>query len=93
MTSEWASRSSGTPTAAGTANFTVLAVDSLGVSGDRAYSLTVTGTLTIGSGVLGLNDFVFSNVGGLETGTYKLITTSGGIPAPVVMIRAAAAGP
>jgi autotransporter-associated beta strand protein len=37
--------------------------------------ITVGGTLTIGTGVLGLTDFVFTNVGGLQVGTYKLITS------------------
>ena len=41
--------------------------------------ITVGGTLAIGTNVLGFNDFVFTNVGGLEDGTYKLITTTGGI--------------
>jgi autotransporter-associated beta strand protein len=40
--------------------------------------ITVGGTLVIGAaagpGLLGMNDFVFTNVGGLEAGTYKLIT-------------------
>jgi autotransporter-associated beta strand protein len=39
--------------------------------------MIATGTLTIGSGVLGLNDFVFTNLGGLQLGTYKLITSGG----------------
>jgi len=38
--------------------------------------LAVTGTLTIGVGVLGFSDFVFTNVGGLQAGTYKLITSA-----------------
>lgn len=37
--------------------------------------ITVGGTLTIGAGVLGLTDFVFTNLGGLQIGTYKLITS------------------
>ena len=36
-----------------------------------------TGTLTIGTDVLGFSDFVFTNLGGLQAGTYKLITSSG----------------
>jgi autotransporter-associated beta strand protein len=39
--------------------------------------IAVTGTLTIGSGLLGFNDFVFTNLGGLQAGTYKLITSGG----------------
>ena len=35
----------------------------------------VAGSVAIGTGVLGLNDFVFTNVGGLQAGTYKLITS------------------
>ena len=37
----------------------------------------VAGTLNIGSGGLGFNDFVFTNLGGLQSGTYKLITSGG----------------
>jgi hypothetical protein len=37
--------------------------------------LAVTGTLTIGTGVLAFNDFVFSALAGLHDGTYKLITS------------------
>ena len=39
--------------------------------------LAVTGTLTIGSGVLAFNDFVFTDLGGLQNGIYKLITSGG----------------
>ncbi|MCE9519455.1 MAG: DUF6288 domain-containing protein [Verrucomicrobia bacterium] len=39
--------------------------------------IAVTGTLNIGSGLLGFNDFVFTNLGGLTAGTYKLITSGG----------------
>jgi autotransporter-associated beta strand protein len=43
----------------------------------------VTGTLTIGPGggpgALGFSDFVFENLAGFGGGTYKLITTTGGI--------------
>jgi autotransporter-associated beta strand protein len=38
--------------------------------------ITVGGGLNIGSGALGFSDFVFSNVGGLQAGTYTLITSS-----------------
>jgi fibronectin-binding autotransporter adhesin len=36
--------------------------------------ITVAGTLSIGSGTLGLGDFAFTNLGGMSAGTYKLIT-------------------
>jgi autotransporter-associated beta strand protein len=49
-------------------------LDSLAAASDK---ITVGNTLTIGSGFLGLNDFSFTNVGGLEPGTYKLITSGG----------------
>ncbi len=39
--------------------------------------MIVAGTLAIGNGALGFNDFVFTNLGGLEVGTYKLITSGG----------------
>jgi fibronectin-binding autotransporter adhesin len=38
--------------------------------------ITVGGGLNIGSGELGFSDFVFSNAGGLQAGTYTLITSS-----------------
>jgi fibronectin-binding autotransporter adhesin len=38
--------------------------------------ITVGGDLNIGSGTFGFSDFVFSNVGGLQAGTYTLITSS-----------------
>ncbi len=43
-------------------------------SSDR---IAVTGGLAIGDGVLGINDFDFTNVGGLEEGVYTLISSSG----------------
>ncbi len=39
--------------------------------------ITVGGTFTIGAGVLGFNNFTFANSGGLQAGTYKLITSGG----------------
>jgi hypothetical protein len=39
--------------------------------------LAVTGTVALGTDALGLSDFVFTNLGGLEAGTYPLITSSG----------------
>jgi autotransporter-associated beta strand protein len=39
--------------------------------------LAVTGTLSIGTGALGLDDFEFTNLGSLQAGTYTLITSSG----------------
>ncbi len=45
--------------------------------------ITVGGTLVIGAaagpGLLGMNDFVFTNAGGLTAGTYKLITGASAI--------------
>ncbi|MCU0779048.1 MAG: autotransporter-associated beta strand repeat-containing protein, partial [Akkermansiaceae bacterium] len=38
--------------------------------------IAVTGNLVIGSGLLGLGDFIFTNPGGLEAGTYPLITSA-----------------
>jgi autotransporter-associated beta strand protein len=38
--------------------------------------ITVGGDLNIGSDTLGFSDFVFSNVGGLQAGTYTLITSN-----------------
>jgi autotransporter-associated beta strand protein len=41
--------------------------------------IAVTGTLTIGSGLLGLSDFDFANVGSMGEGTYILITSGGAV--------------
>jgi fibronectin-binding autotransporter adhesin len=38
--------------------------------------ITVGGTLSIGTDVLGFNDFVFDDLAGLHDGTYKLITSN-----------------
>lgn len=47
-------------------------LDSLAGTSDR---IDVAGTLAIGNGTLGFNDFGFTNLGGLQAGTYKLITS------------------
>ncbi|BCX46897.1 autotransporter-associated betastr and repeat-containing protein [Haloferula helveola] len=39
--------------------------------------IAVTGTLAIGSGALGLSDFNFTDLGGLQNGTYTLISSGG----------------
>jgi len=39
--------------------------------------IAVTGTLNIGSGTLGLSDFDLSDLGGLQNGTYTLISSGG----------------
>lgn len=41
--------------------------------------IAVTGSAQIGSGVLGFNDFVFTDMGGITPGTYVLISTTAGI--------------
>jgi autotransporter-associated beta strand protein len=41
--------------------------------------IVVTGTFTIGTGLLGLNDFTFTDLGGMTSSTYVLISTTGGI--------------
>jgi autotransporter-associated beta strand protein len=41
--------------------------------------IAVTGTAQIGTGLLGLNDFVFTDLGGMTANTYVLISTTGGI--------------
>jgi autotransporter-associated beta strand protein len=51
----------------------------LGADTASSDQIAVTGTLTIGSDVLGLDDFTFTNLGGLASGTYTLITTTAGI--------------
>lgn len=48
-------------------------LDTLAGTNDK---ITVTGTLTIGTGILGFNDFVFTNLGGVHPGTYTLITSN-----------------
>jgi autotransporter-associated beta strand protein len=52
----------------------IFELDALAATNDR---ITVAGNLLIGSGVLGLNDFTFIDLGGLQVGTYKLITSGG----------------
>lgn len=54
--------------------------------------LAVAGTLTIGSAFLGFSDFVFTGLGGLENGTYPLITSSG-ISGTLSSVPANLAGP
>ena len=39
-------------------------------------TVTGTGTLTLGSGKLGFDDFAFTDLGGVEPGTYTLITSN-----------------
>ena len=56
--------------AAGKLNFELGAI----AASDR---IAVTGGLDIGSGVLGISDFDFTNVGGLQEGVYTLITSGG----------------
>lgn len=41
--------------------------------------IAVTGTAQIGTGLLGLNDFVFTDLGGMTANTYVLISTTSGI--------------
>ncbi len=53
---------------AGTLDFEL---DAIGASDQ----VVVSGTTGIGSGLLGFSDFAFSNLGGLEDGTYVLITS------------------
>jgi fibronectin-binding autotransporter adhesin len=49
-------------------------LDALASPNDR---IAVTGSLLIGTDSLGFGDFAFTNLGGLEVGTYKLITSGG----------------
>jgi fibronectin-binding autotransporter adhesin len=56
---------------AGKLNFEL---DALAATSDR---IAVTGNLILGSGVLGLNNFNFTDLGGLEAGTYTLVTSNG----------------
>lgn len=51
-------------------------LDALDAVSDR---IEVSGTANVGDGVLGLSDFDFSNLGGMEAGTYVLIATTEGI--------------
>ncbi len=49
-------------------------LDALAATSDK---IAVTGSLAVGDGVLGFSDFAFTSLTGLETGTYKLITSGG----------------
>ncbi|NNC87503.1 MAG: hypothetical protein HKN82_03465 [Akkermansiaceae bacterium] len=51
-------------------------LDALAATSDR---IGVTGTVNIGTGALGFSDFAFTDLGGVEAGTYVLITSTGGI--------------
>jgi len=46
---------------------------------DASDKIAVTGSAQIGSGLLGFNDFHFTDLGGITSGTYVLISTSEGI--------------
>ena len=48
-------------------------LDALAGASDQ---IAVTGTMTIGAGALRFSDFTFSNLGGLEVGTYTLMTST-----------------
>ena len=61
-----------TAQAAGTGKL-VFVLDALAATSDQ---IAVGGAVGIGS-ALGMGNFVFTNLAGLETGTYKLITSSG----------------
>lgn len=73
----------GTLSVNGNANLALLAggvgrlhmeLAALAATSDR---LAVTGTVALGTDALGLSDFVFTNLGGLEAGAYTLITSGG----------------
>ena len=49
-------------------------LDALAATSDQ---IAVTGTLTVGVGALGFSDFEFTDLGGLEIGTYTLVTSGG----------------
>jgi len=51
-------------------------LDAQAATSDR---IEVTGTMDIGKGKLGFSDFAFTDLGGVEAGTYILISTTGGI--------------
>ncbi len=48
----------------------------LGALAGTNDKITITGTLTLGTGILGFDDFAFTNLGGVEPGTYTLITSN-----------------
>jgi hypothetical protein len=51
-------------------------LDALAAANDR---IDVTGAVNIGSGALGFSDFDFTSLGGVEPGTYVLVSSTGGI--------------
>ena len=59
---------------AGGAGLLKFELDAIRRSSDK---ITVGGTLTIGNGTLGLSDFDLTNLGGLQNGTYTLISSGG----------------
>ncbi|MEM7390786.1 MAG: hypothetical protein AAF492_00440 [Verrucomicrobiota bacterium] len=54
----------------------IFELDALDRPNDR---IKVNGTANIGDGVMGLSDFNFTNLGGMEAGTYVLLETTEGI--------------
>ncbi|MBI5635113.1 MAG: putative Ig domain-containing protein, partial [Nitrospirae bacterium] len=84
---------SGTPTATGTFNFTVMATDSNGCTGSRAYTLFINcPTIIINPAVLpnGATDSAYSQIitasGGVGTYTYSV--TAGALPAGLTLSAA-----
>ena len=83
---------SGTPSAAGTANFTVTATDGLGATGSRAYSVTINAAITVNPATLPaavIGTAYSQNVsatGGSGTFTYAI--SAGALPAGVSLNNA-----
>lgn len=71
----------GTLTVDGTLNIAAMAggagVINMDLDTIAASDKVVTGPVNIGTGTLGMGNFVFTALSGLENGTYKLITSSG----------------
>lgn len=87
---------SGTPTAAGTSNFTITATDALGFTGDRAYSITVSNpVITITSpsagalpGAVGGNAYSQTITASGGQSSHSFAVTGGALPPGVVLSAA-----
>ena len=80
---------SGTPSATGTANFTVTATDGLGATGSRAYSVTINAAITVNPATLpaAVIGAAYSQsvaaTGGSGTFTYAI--TAGALPVGIAL--------
>lgn len=81
--------------ATGGAGKLVFGLNTLARTSDKIALTGASSALSIGTDVLGFSDFTFSNLGGLEVGTYKLITSANAVTGsldPILANRSGAIG-